>query len=574
MAMGDFKFDPLGNLSKDISDGMKWGQYGLKIGRNIRGKRARKEVDDLYGPEVGDAVEAAIRSGRDPGPIIERAKRELEARHEREAQLANPPPLYGSARWATPQELRTIPNGKLYLADRSAFDNPSSILLGGYSDDEGSTSPQFVHWDDDGHLLTIAPTRSGKAVTSIVPNLLRYRGSCVVLDPKGEHFEKTSKWRKSIGHEVYRIAPFDHGSGWERHRYNPLVQVRTEADALSLARQMFPRDPKSPEFFSDDASGFLAAAITYVKHNAPPHRRTLATVCQLASQKGRDLLNVARRLMEFPLTADAAKAILGKTRDRGLQTLEATLESKLSLWRDSEIQRSLSGTDFSFEDLKDRPITVYIDIPFGKMEPFAPWLRILLKSALDAMESNRRVPDIPVLFILDEFLNLGPFPEFRAAIRTHASTGIRLWFFLQDVMSLQEHYPGDSWQPFLTCAVKQFFGIDDPITGELIGKYVGHETLAYLSRSSGHSGSSQLGRWYGDASVNTGSSGNDTVQFLGRPLMTPDEIMALLSGWQRNGWRWGINYARGARPFKTRLVSYTESEICMQRIGTMADAKP
>ncbi|TPM21647.1 transporter [Mesorhizobium sp. B2-3-5] len=572
--MGDFKFDPLGNLSKDISDGMKWGQYGLKIGRNIRGKRARKEVDDLYGPEVGDAVEAAIRSGRDPGPIIERAKRELEARHEREAQLANPPPLYGSARWATPQELRTIPNGKLYLADRSAFDNPSSILLGGYSDDEGSTSPQFVHWDDDGHLLTIAPTRSGKAVTSIVPNLLRYRGSCVVLDPKGEHFEKTSKWRKSIGHEVYRIAPFDHGSGWERHRYNPLVQVRTEADALSLARQMFPRDPKSPEFFSDDASGFLAAAITYVKHNAPPHRRTLATVCQLASQKGRDLLNVARRLMEFPLTADAAKAILGKTRDRGLQTLEATLESKLSLWRDSEIQRSLSGTDFSFEDLKDRPITVYIDIPFGKMEPFAPWLRILLKSALDAMESNRRVPDIPVLFILDEFLNLGPFPEFRAAIRTHASTGIRLWFFLQDVMSLQEHYPGDSWQPFLTCAVKQFFGIDDPITGELIGKYVGHETLAYLSRSSGHSGSSQLGRWYGDASVNTGSSGNDTVQFLGRPLMTPDEIMALLSGWQRNGWRWGINYARGARPFKTRLVSYTESEICMQRIGTMADAKP
>ncbi|TGV75887.1 transporter, partial [Mesorhizobium sp. M2D.F.Ca.ET.145.01.1.1] len=99
----------------------------------------------------------------------------------------------------------------------------------------------------------------------------------------------------------------------------------------------------------------------------------------------------------------------------------------------------------------------------------------------DAMENNRRLPDIPVLFILDEFLNLGPFPEFRAAIRTHASTGVRLWFFLQDVMSLQEQYPGNSWQPFLNCSVKQFFGVDDPITGELIGKYLGHETLAYLS---------------------------------------------------------------------------------------------
>ncbi|KAA3448626.1 transporter [Mesorhizobium sp. SARCC-RB16n] len=572
--MGDFKFDPLGDLSKDISDGMKWGQYGLKIGRHLKGKRARKQVDDLYGPEVGDAVEAAVRSGRDPGPIIERAKRELEARLEREAQLANPPPLYGSARWATPQELRTIPNGKLYLAGRSAFETPSSILLGGYPDDDTNPEPQFVHWDDDGHLLTIAPTRSGKAVTSIVPNLLRYRGSCVVLDPKGEHFEKTSKWRKSIGHEVYRIAPFDHGSGWERHRYNPLALVRTDSDARSLADQMFPRDRHASAFFNDDAAGFLTAAIIYVKSNAPAHRRTLATVCQLASQKGRDLLDVAKKLAEFPRTAEAGKAVLEKTRDRGLQTLEATLESKLALWRDRDIQRSLSGTDFSFEDLKDRPITVYIDIPFGKMEPYAPWLRILLKGALDAMESNRRLPDIPVLFILDEFLNLGPFPEFRAAIRTHASTGVRLWFFLQDVMSLQEHYPGNSWQPFLNCAVKQFFGVDDPMTSELIGKYLGHETLAYLSRSSGHSGSSQLGHWYGDTSVNTGSSGNDTVQFLGRPLMTPDEIMELLSGWQRNGWRWSINYARGARPFKTRLVSYTESKTCMERIGTMAEIKP
>lgn len=563
------KFDLFGDFDRTVALMLKWGKWGAAGGKHLMARSARKRVEELYGPEVADQVEAAIRSGRDPGPIIERAKRDLEARQEREQQLANPPPLYGSARWATPQELRTIPNGKLYLAGRSTFDNPSSILLGGDADDETNPEAQFVHWDDDGHLLTIAPTRSGKAVTSIVPNLLRYRGSCVVIDPKGEHYEMTSRWRKSIGHEIYRIAPFDHGSGWARHRYNPLAVVRSDSDARSLAEQMFPRDPHASAFFNDDAAGFLTAAILYVKHNAPPHRRNLAAVCQLASQKGNDLLNVAKKLAEFPLTAKTGEAILQKTRDRGLQTLEATLESKLALWRDRDIQSSLSGSDFSFEELKDRPITVYIDVPFGKMAPYAPWLRILLKGALDAMESNRRTPDIPVLFILDEFLNLGPFPEFRAAIRTHASAGVRLWFFLQDVMSLQEQYPGNSWQPFLTCSVKQFFGIDDPITGELIGKYLGHETLAYLSQSLGHNGSSHIGCWYGDANVNTGTSGSETVQFLGRPLMTPDEIMALLSGWQQGGWRWGINYARGARPFKTRLVSYTESDTCRQRVGAM-----
>jgi len=568
------KFDLFGDLDRSIAFALKWGKWSLRGGRFLGGRAARRRIEELYGPEVADEVEAAIRSGRDPGPIIERAKRELEARKERDRLLENPPSLYGSGRWATPQELRSIPNGKLYLAGRSEFDNPSSILLGGYSEDDDSPEAEFVHWDDDGHLLTIAPTRSGKAVTSIVPNLLRYQGSCVVLDPKGEHFEKTSRWRKAMGHEIYRIAPFGRTSGKPTHRYNPLARVSSESDARALAEQMFPRDPKSAEFFSDDAAGFLTAAILYVKQAAPPHRRTLATVCQLASQKGQDLLNVATKMMEFPLTADAGKAVLEKPRDRGgLKTLEITLESKLALWRDRDIQDSLSGSDFAFEDLKDRPATVYVDIPFGKMEPYAPWLRILLKGALDAMESNPRTPKIPVLFVLDEFLNLGPFPEFRAAIRTHASAGVRLWFFLQDVMSLQEHYPGNSWQPFLNCAVKQFYGIDDPITGELIGKYLGHETLAYLNRSTGHTGSSQLGHWLGDASGNTGSSNNESVQFLGRPLLTPDEIMELLSGWQRGDWRWAINYARGARPFKTRLVAYNRSATCMERVGATGESQ-
>lgn len=572
-SMSDFKFDPFGDLAKNFRYSLQWAGASQKVFRHFKAKGARRRVEELYGPEVADMVEAAIRAGRDPMPIIRRAQAELEARAEREEQLRSPPPLYGSARWAKPSELRNMPSGRLYLANRSTFDNPSSLLLGGYADDEANTSEaEFVHWDDDGHLLTLAPTRSGKAFVSIVPNLLRYRGSCVVLDPKGEHFERTSAWRRSIGHEIIRIAPFDHGTGWVRHRYNPLARVRTESDARVLAEQMFPRDPKASSFFNEDAAGFLTAAIMYVKHKAPPHRQTLAAVCQLASQKGPKLLEVARKFAEFPMTAVTGEAILGKTRDRGLQTLESTLESKLALWRDAELQQSLSATDFTFEDLKDRPVTVYIDVPFGKMETFAPWLRILLTDALNAMESNRRKPEIPVLFILDEFLSLGPFPEFKSAIRTHAGTGVRLWFFLQDIATLNEFYP-NSWQPFLNCSVKQFFGTDDPETAGLIGKYLGQETLAYLSRSSSHNGNSQLGRWYTDASVTTGTSGTESVQFLGRPLMTPDEIMELLSGWQRNGSRWCINYTRGVRPFRTQLVTFEESPTCMERVGTLIHEK-
>lgn len=556
------KFDLFGDLDRTVALVLRSGKWGLKAGRHLRARTTRPQVEGLYGPEVADAVEAAILSGRDPGPIIERAKRDLAAREERERQLADPPPLYGSARWPTSADLRP------YLRGREAFDDPRSILLGSFSD-EGQAKPAgYVHWNGDGHLLTIAPTRSGKGLTTIIPNLLRYRGSCVVLDPKGELFEATSKWRSTLG-PVYRIAPLDRRSGKPVHRFDPLSRVKREADARSIAQQMFPRDPKSPSFFTDDAVGFMTAVIMYVRFAAPSDRRTLATVCELAMLKGASLLKVTRKMEAFRYTADAARAVRQKDPERGLKVLQDTLSSKLYEWKDRDILYSVDGNDIDFESLKNTPATVYIDIPFDMMKTFSGWLRVVLKAALDAMLANPRVPDIPVLFVLDEFLNIGPFPDYRDAIRTHAGAGVRLWFFLQDIYSIEEHYPGNSWRPFLNCAVKQFFGINDDDTAKMVGNYLGHKTEAIRTASATANVSSHLGGWNDAASTNTGFSMTESVQFLGRPLLTSDEVRELLGGWQGDGWRYGITDIAGTRPFKTQLVVHEKSDNCRNRIGMM-----
>lgn len=556
------QFDPFGDLVRDLSLALKWGKRSLKTGRHLKALAFRRRIEATYGPEVADAAEAEVRAGRNPGPILERAKRNAAAHDHRERQLADPPTLYGSARWPTSSDLQP------YLRGRDAFDDPRSILLGGFSDD-GETMPAgFVHWDGDGHLLTIAPTRSGKGKTTIIPNLLRYRGSCVVLDPKGELFEATSKWRSELG-PVYRIAPMDHGSGKPVHRFDPVSRVQWEGDARSIAMQMFPRDPKSPAFFSDDAVGFLTAVIMYVRYKAPPHRRTLATVCQMAMLKGTSLMKAARDMESFPPSADAARAVLEKDAQRGLKVFQETLTSKLYEWKDLDIQRSVSGNEVSFESLKDRPATVYIEIPFDKMKTFSAWLRVVLKTALDAMLANPRVPDIPVLFVLDEFLNVGPFPEYRDAIRTHAGAGVRLWFFLQDIYSIEEHYPGNSWRTFLNCAVKQFLGINDDDTAKMISGYLGHKTHAIRTIGANINVSSQLGGWDGDASTSSGFSMTENIQFLGRPLLTNDEVRELLGGWQGDGWRYGLTDIAGVRAFKTQLVVHEKSKHCRERIGML-----
>lgn len=74
-----------------------------------------------------------------------------------------------------------------------------------------------------------------------------------MLDPKGELYAATSKWRRENVGPVYRLAPFDRGNdpataNWPRHRFDPLADATDDADMLSLAQLMFPRDPKSPEF--------------------------------------------------------------------------------------------------------------------------------------------------------------------------------------------------------------------------------------------------------------------------------------------------------------------------------------
>ena len=74
------------------------------------------------------------------------------------------------------------------------------------------------------HALIVAPTGRGKTTGFVIPNLLTFKGSAVVLDVKGENFEATARHRAAEGDKVYRFAPTD----WHdrcSHRYNPLLRI-------------------------------------------------------------------------------------------------------------------------------------------------------------------------------------------------------------------------------------------------------------------------------------------------------------------------------------------------------------
>jgi type IV secretion system protein VirD4 len=86
---------------------------------------------------------------------------------------------------------------------------------------------------DDRHLLTIAGSRAGKGRAAIIPNMLRYPGSVLAIDPKGELARATAKNRaERLGQRVAILDPFGTtGDALASFKtgFNPVAMMRAES---------------------------------------------------------------------------------------------------------------------------------------------------------------------------------------------------------------------------------------------------------------------------------------------------------------------------------------------------------
>jgi type IV secretion system protein VirD4 len=101
------------------------------------------------------------------------------------------PPLHGAARWASEPEIR-----------RAGFRAPGGLLL-------GRQGGRLLQFGGPEHVLLYAPTRTGKGVGVVIPNLLAWPDSVVVLDVKRENWEASAGFRAAHGQAVFLFDPLD-----------------------------------------------------------------------------------------------------------------------------------------------------------------------------------------------------------------------------------------------------------------------------------------------------------------------------------------------------------------------------
>ncbi|MEO1603065.1 MAG: type IV secretory system conjugative DNA transfer family protein, partial [Pseudomonadota bacterium] len=171
---------------------------------------------------------------------------------------------YGSAHWQTKRELKA--NGMLQA--------PGTGFVCGKLGKPNTQAP-FISASDVPHVMMVAPTRAGKGVGFVIPNLLSFAGSVVVLDVKGENFEKTARLRALNGDEVFRFSPFDWANS--THRYNPLARIAAApnfaqqfTEVSILADLFLDKDNKTLDTFSEAGKSiFVAACLLAIQRGRP-----------------------------------------------------------------------------------------------------------------------------------------------------------------------------------------------------------------------------------------------------------------------------------------------------------------
>jgi len=481
--------------------------------------------------------------------------------------------LHGSARWATEQEAR----------DAGLFAE-QGLILGQWPGRKGRG--RILRHDGPEHVFVFAPTRSGKGVSLVVPNLLTWPHSVLVHDMKGENWVLSAGWRsRELGSLCLKFDPTcSDGSG---ARYNPLLEIRMGdqevRDAQNVADILVdPNGDRIRDHWDRTAHSLLVGLILHVLY--AEKEKTLAGCAHFLARPDRpiDLSLEAMLATEHaplghpgwrdpvtgewlrthPTVAAAARALIDKSPNERSGVLSTAL-SFLDLYRDPILAQNTAVSDFALEDLvsHERPVSLYLTVPPSDLSRTRPLVRLLLNQAcrrlterMDFSEGRGRgAGKHPLLLMLDEFPALGKLQFFQESLAYLAGYGIRAMLITQDLSQHQGVY-GRQESITANCHVRIAFAANKPETAELLSQMAGDTTVSHKQVS-----------YRGGRFDLVMDHRNITQQEIRRRLLTPDEAMRLDPDH-------AVVFVAGQQPIYARKRRYFDDGDLLSRANLPAPA--
>lgn len=412
---------------------------------------------------------------------------------------------------------------------------------------------------DDRHVLLVAGSRSGKGTTHILPNLLTWPGSIVVIDPKGENATIAALRRgtgsthsEGMGQRVYVLDPFREARNIPdnlRASYNPLDALdpddpETVDEAGRIAEAIVVSTDTKDTYFDDQARYLVRSLILHVvTSKLYEGRRNLVTVRDLVARGDAQLLEeigeaggevsghqmlfsaMTQNTAFFGVIAAAGSAFETLLRsDKGWSSVHSTATNQTAFIDSRGMHEVLEKTSagFALSHLKTDPkgVSLFLSLPQRHMPTHFRWLRMMTSLVITEMERTKGRPASGhrVLVCLDEFAGLKRMEVVEHAAAQIAGAGVKLFLVVQNLAQLKTIYQ-DNWETFVGNAGTQlFYGTDDAFTREYLSKYLGETEVLRTTTSESESRGTSRSTTHGtsDNSQTSYSRGTGTSSSAGK----------------------------------------------------------
>lgn len=351
--------------------------------------------------------------------------------------------------WGDPQPLKTVAR------------DTSGVIIGasdGESLIDAGTDPVAV----------LGPCRSGKGTTIIVPTLLTWRESAIVIDVHGELYGITEHWRRTgAGNDVRRLAFGDPSSPDTFNFLDAIPRGTTSelADIQALASVLLDDGRNDDNYWRNHAQSLLAM---FIIASRPSLVASLHDVQQAVSDDvafGATIATYRDAIPDNELghAAKAAAIAFGELPDKARAAVRMMVVSSLSIFASPEVARNTMRSSFDLAELRDSKAATTLYLSFAAHDLFRlqPLIRAFLAQVVrHGTRERHQAESSRLLLVLDEFTALGRLSFLEGSLAYLPGYGIKPLLAIQSLTQLNSVY-GNENNLWAQCVIRTVLPVRD-----------------------------------------------------------------------------------------------------------------
>lgn len=302
--------------------------------------------------------------------------------------------------------------------------------------------------DGDQHVMLIGSPGQGKSRGFVIPSMMSFEGSQVVLDMSGELYNETSGYLKAKGFETFLLAP---GSKFT-DGYNPLDLISQDphqriTDLQKLTQMLLPERLRSDssDFWEESARILLTAMLGFVLE-CPDTRKSLSELYRILNSMSDERKAIVQLLENYEaVLSDQTRMQLTKFAGRHEKLGEgiaAEIVAKLNFLQNPLVEALTSITTIPIDRIRRRKMVIYIQADWNAMQIYERLISMFIQQMADKLVQMGPLPngEHEVMMMLDEFGNGGRIDTVLTLAPLIRKNGVRFVFILQDGAQLERLY--------------------------------------------------------------------------------------------------------------------------------------